>query len=207
MKRFRLKRDLPWCKAGAIYTQLYGVHGYENKEDGTEIADQYVENNPEWFEEVKDRDQMKRYRLLKDLPWCKAGTIGENILRMDGVFRCEFGGRSFLREEVESNPEWFEEVKECEHEANIDILFLSNPPVTKCRKCNALMTIETGTAFKPKTKRMAPALVRLGPNNFEITNQLYYSEEECMQRTEKFFYKWPAVMNGQPMWFDVPEEE
>jgi len=55
-KKYRLKKDLPDCKAGAIFEYeldtIY-VHSTNGKHYLSYHKD-IVENNPEWFEEVKE---------------------------------------------------------------------------------------------------------------------------------------------------------
>lgn len=50
--KYKLLKDLPGLKAGAIFKESkYGYHS-ENYYSGFKFSD--VENNQEWFEEIKD---------------------------------------------------------------------------------------------------------------------------------------------------------
>ena len=56
---------------------------------------------------------MRRWKLLKDLPWAKAGTESHEQVSTDLVV---FGDRhtmyvSFQKEFLEQHPDWFEEIK------------------------------------------------------------------------------------------------
>ena len=54
-KKYKLLKDSPTAKAGCIYFHFIpGVYKTENSLLGTEcLPAKVVENNPEWFEEVK----------------------------------------------------------------------------------------------------------------------------------------------------------
>ena len=57
MKKYRLLKDTPTIKAGAIF-KLNDNQEYECKIDrlgnSSIYIPEYVENNPDWFEEIKD---------------------------------------------------------------------------------------------------------------------------------------------------------
>ena len=55
---------------------------------------------------------MKKYKLLKDMPNCKAGALWTKYPHNDS-YNSNFlmKGDSLLPERVENNPEWFEEIK------------------------------------------------------------------------------------------------
>lgn len=97
-KRYELLRDLPYCKAGAIYKQdengnyvTKDVNPYDQISQDT-IHKEAVENNPEWFKELTntpvqedafkwDEDKALKLALwiselgLKNYPegWCQPG--------------------------------------------------------------------------------------------------------------------------------------
>lgn len=56
-----------------------------------------------------------KFKLKKDLPNVKVGTIGECFL--DGEFAKihTFGGSKYTEEFIRNNPDWFEEIKEPEY--------------------------------------------------------------------------------------------
>ena len=67
-KKYRLKKDLPDCKAGAIFVKSNVNDSYWSKRQYHEISGynkKFVENNPEWFEELKE-DTMES--ILDDFP-------------------------------------------------------------------------------------------------------------------------------------------
>lgn len=56
MKRYKLLRDLPYVKAGAIYVSDDGFYSCKEAtqctETGDRLREKIVENNPEWFSEI-----------------------------------------------------------------------------------------------------------------------------------------------------------
>lgn len=57
-----------------------------------------------WFPDYIPKE-VKKYKLLKDIPWCKAWTIFE--VRKNYI---EFWNWSFYEKDL--TPDWFEEIKE-----------------------------------------------------------------------------------------------
>lgn len=56
-KKYRLLKDLPYSKAGDIYTNENNDPEYYNRNGGmfrNRLHADYVENNPYWFEPVED---------------------------------------------------------------------------------------------------------------------------------------------------------
>jgi hypothetical protein len=57
-KKYKLLKDTPVTKSGAIFEKsdmFFGDYGYLSKRGVEEsFSKEFVENNPEWFEEVKD---------------------------------------------------------------------------------------------------------------------------------------------------------
>ena len=67
-KKYRLKKDLPDCKVGEIFVKSNVNDSYWSKRQYHEISGynkKFVENNPEWFEELKE-DTMES--ILDDFP-------------------------------------------------------------------------------------------------------------------------------------------
>lgn len=62
MKKYRLLKDLPWCKAGVIAYKESERHKYCIGEV-LYVPDEYVQDKPEWFEEVEEED----YRWKPDM--------------------------------------------------------------------------------------------------------------------------------------------
>lgn len=58
MKKYKLLKDLPGKKAGAIFKKRdnYYFNASKSHSDSNTILDEVVENNPDWFEEVNGQE-------------------------------------------------------------------------------------------------------------------------------------------------------
>lgn len=55
MKKYKLLKDLPYIKAGIIYEQDWNQYKSEKQDWITDYLNKnIIENNPEWFEEIKE---------------------------------------------------------------------------------------------------------------------------------------------------------
>lgn len=60
MKKYKLLKDLPYIKAGIIYEQDWNQYKSEKQDWITDYLNKnIIENNPEWFEEIKEAPQPK----------------------------------------------------------------------------------------------------------------------------------------------------
>ena len=70
MAKYRLLKDLPIIKAGAIFIPVSALaYGYEHNSHKLyhiEYAKEFVENNKEWFEQVKGRIEVSKIGLIED---------------------------------------------------------------------------------------------------------------------------------------------
>lgn len=98
-----------------------------------------------------------------------------------------------------------EEPKPCEHEWVG--YWTAQGCVERCNKCNAF----SGNRYpynKHKTRRMAPAIAQWkSDGRYYKTSNLFENEQAARNECGDVFIQWPAQCNGQPMWFDVPDEE
>ena len=88
-----------------------------------------------------------KYKLLKDLPWKKAGAICEN--KLDGEYFFEGSNVIVLKDcVVENNPEWFEPVPV----SNIMDIFHAWPQGNKYAKWDRDVAFEFAKYYHEKMK-------------------------------------------------------
>src|SRR5687768_6752191 len=93
-KKYRLLKDLPEIKAGEIFLFVEQHDTYECKRSGGKyihLPRSYVENNPEWFEKVKEQEwEIVAYK-------CK--FLGKNNVIFNrgdgGIFWASVGGELY----------------------------------------------------------------------------------------------------------------
>jgi len=103
------------------------ICGYKNSECSG--------SNYKYFESME-----KKYRLKKDLPGVKVGTI---FISSNGNFYCDVPRNIIINNNVfEHSPEWFEEVKENTLESIIDNHFISDEIKKNLEQCIVKQKIE-----------------------------------------------------------------
>ena len=100
-KKYRLKKDLPDCKVGEIFVKSNVNDSYWSKRQYHEISGynkKFVENNPEWFEEVKEWGKLES--ILTDFALRIQGGYGNPDYNfLDDV--CEISNKiSELQKEI-----------------------------------------------------------------------------------------------------------
>lgn len=139
---------------------------------------------------------MKKYRLLKDLPGFLFNGLPKFVVIPAGTifeyrdtahyhnYRAEFGGVSIYLNPcaVEPNSIWFEEVKE-EYKG--------------MTATEAIKHINNSVEFKPQgnqPRRKAPAYIRLGGGDWEVSCCMYDSYEAARRDYEiEEVVGWPAL--------------
>ena len=102
-KKYRVKKDFWVFKKDVTMDFIFPISWVVEKL----IKDGYIE-------EVKKEKPMeqKKYRLKKDLPDCKVGTIFISLGSAGNFYGNDNQSVVIENKIVESNPDWFEEVKE-----------------------------------------------------------------------------------------------
>ena len=68
MKKYKLLKDLPYIKAGIIYEQDWNQYKSEKQDWITDYLNKnIIENNPEWFEEIKEEPKQINFSPPKKL--------------------------------------------------------------------------------------------------------------------------------------------
>lgn len=82
-KKYRLLKDLPGIKAGAVSSHdgVYFMFEDENGEEAALFAQDRIDLNPDWFEEVKDENPEK----------IKKGTV--MVCKSDKVLKVVYTGK------------------------------------------------------------------------------------------------------------------
>ena len=66
-KKYRLMKDTPAAKKDNTYIMTEGVYAKNSKIEEDYYKPNYVENNPEWFEEIIEKEyQILRFNLVED---------------------------------------------------------------------------------------------------------------------------------------------
>lgn len=131
MRKFKLLKDTPVAKAGCIFQEetMFYLNASAGSQDYHYLK-RHVENNPEWFEEIKEKKRISLKCTGVPVMRCSGWTNKDNVITKYPI------GDSFTPEEVKLmeaalNGELFteEEVAEVAEQAGWDtvVVILNSP--------------------------------------------------------------------------------